>query len=467
MNCCSYCSSAATENASEINIYGNEYDDIVYKIVAIAIDKYPSILKRLSNVELYYLCENFLERDKYNNKKRSMQETADKLISFAKGECIDVDDVKQLKSVNFQPFEQEAKKEDDIEEQHMNNSQNTTQTKKLGEGQSSKVYAFNKKNILRTKHNNKQLAIALSHNNKINHMAYSSENICIKILLSLFARQTKYYTDFIMKTVKGDKKINENHISYQDKNYYNRIINAEFQNISNNEKHKEIAREFLFSAFDHNHIDEYNKNGIYDSAKGWEFKQPLCKNRLLDKNGKIVDIDLSLLDPMEEKDFNALLDFVKKSKQFDLPAIYSNLKKNLTISPKLIAYHTLMELKKYKFKYFNDKEHANYIKYTLKTYQSLLSATKENFKNIDKDIVKICEKQLKLYDEYIAKIDEYSLKDFEKDFKEEQEQITSKINKYRSMQEITQVKPKKEYIPFKACNNAGAKNNNEEKGFVK
>ena len=79
----------------------------------------------------------------------------------------------------------------------------------------------------------------------------------------------------------------------------------------------------------------------------------------------------------------------------------------------------------------------------------------------------ICEEQLKLYDDYIANIDKYTLKDFEKDFQEEQKNITKQINKYCSMQEITQVKPKKEYIPLKECNNAGAKNNNEEKGFAK
>ena len=126
-----------------------------------------------------------------------------------------------------------------------------------------------------------------------------------------------------------------------------------------------------------------------------------------------------------------------------------------------------MELKKYEFKDFNDKEHANCIKDALRRYQSLLSATKDNFAEIDKDIVAICEKQLKLYDDYIAKIDEYSLKDFEKDFQEEQKGITSKIDKYCSMQEITPVKPKKEYIPLKECDNNGAKFGKEKKEEIK
>ena len=440
-------------------------DWYVCKICAYAIDNYPSILKRMSNVELYYLCENFLARDKYNNQKRTLQETADKLISFAKGECIDIDDVKQLKSVNFQPFEQEAKKEDDIEKQHMNNRENTTQTKKLGAGEYSKVYAFNKENILRTKHNNKQLAINLSTDNKIDHLGYHSEKICIKILLSLFARQTKYYTDFIMKTVKGDKKINENHIIYQDEEYCDHIINAEFQNISNNEKHKEIAREFLFSAFDHIHIDEIKKAGFWLTPNGLEFDQPLRKNRLLDKNGKIIDIDLSPLEPMTKEHFHELFQFVTKSKQVDCSAIYSNLKKNLTISPKLIAYHALNELKKYDFKDFNDDKHANCIKDTLKTYQSLLSATKENFKEIDADIVKICEKQLTIYNEYLEKIDKYTLKDFENDFQQEQKQITSKINQYYPMEGIIKGKTKKpEPIPLKGCNNNVAQNQSLKEG---
>ena len=107
------------------------------------------------------------------------------------------------------------------------------------------------------------------------------------------------------------------------------------------------------------------------------------------------------------------------------------------------------------------KEHANSIKYTLKTYQRLLSATKENFKEIDADIVKICKKQLTIYNEYLEKIDKYTLKDFEKAFQQEQEQITSKINKYCSMQEITQVKSKKEYFPLKECNNTSIKKRTE------
>ena len=122
-----------------------------------------------------------------------------------------------------------------------------------------------------------------------------------------------------------------------------------------------------------------------------------------------------------------------------------------------------MELKKYKFKDFDDKEHANSIKYILGIYQSLLSATKDNFAKIDKDVVEICEKQLKLYDDYIATINKYSLKDFENDFQQEQEQITSKINKYRSMSGIIKGKTKKTApIPLQGCNNDTAAINNTE-----
>ena len=111
------------------------------------------------------------------------------------------------------------------------------------------------------------------------------------------------------------------------------------------------------------------------------------------------------------------------------------------------------------------KEHANSIKYTLKTYQRLLSATKENFKEIDSDIVKICEKQLTIYNEYLEKIDKYTLKDFENDFQQEQKQITSKINQYYPMEGIIKGKTKKpEPIPLKGCNNNVAQNQSLNEG---
>lgn len=470
-----------------------EYEEQICQICASAIDKYPSILKRMSNVELYYLCENFLARDEYNDKKRSLQETADKLISFAKGECVDVDDVKQLKLTDFKPFESEARTEYDSlrkysfgfneaqyykdgnlavpiqtlwqeRKEYKKKYKSSTKAKSLGNGEHSAIFAFNKSNILPTKHKDKTLAIAVSMygEHKLNHIAYDYKVICSKILLSLFARQTKYYTDFMMKAILAKKKMNSS-LTRNDMKTYNSLLEATFKNISLIERNKEIARELFFSIVDRTKI---NILPIYP-LEGWTTENSLVQNRMLDNNGKIIDIDLSKLDPMEEEHFNALFDFVNKSNQFDLPAIYSNLKKDLTISPKLIAYHTLMELKKYNFKDFNDEKHANSIKKTLSTYRSLLSATKDNFATIDKDILAICEEQLKLYDDYIANIDKYTLKDFEKDFQEEQKNITKQINKYCSMQEITQVKPKKEYIPLKECNNAGAKNNNEEKGFAK
>ena len=467
-----------------------EYEEQICRICASAIDKYPSILKRMSNVELYYLCENFLARDKYNNQKRSLQETADKLISFAKGECVDVDDVKQLKSVNFQPFEQDARIEYDSlreyqggfsdaqyrkdgnltiplktlrqkEEEYMKEYKSSTKAKKLGEGGHSAIFAFNKSNILPTKHNDKSLAIAVSVHNQheLNHVAYMYEVICSKILLSLFARQTKYYTDFIMKAILAKKKMNS--VTKKDMNTYDSLFEATFKNISFIERNKEIARELFFSIADRKKINKLPMCPL----KGYVTDSSLVKNRMLDDNGKIIEIDLDVLESMKEESFSELWQFVVdheesfESSEIKLSEIFSNLKKNLTISPKLIAYHALMELKKYEFKDFNDKEHANCIKDALRRYQSLLSATKDNFAEIDKDIVAICEKQLKLYDDYIAKIDEYSLKDFEKDFQEEQEQITSKINNYRSMSGNIKCKIKKsEPIPLKGCNNNVAKN---------
>ena len=483
--------SVKTNDEQNLNPYKIDEQNLnPYEICALAIDQYPSILRRMSNVELYYLCENFIARDKYNVKKRTPQETASKLISFAKGECVDINDTKELQQTDFQPLENEAKQEycaiqkhkDNWEltekkkyyknrkldvpiqklwqekEKYMKQYKSSTKTKSLGEGGYSAIFAFIKSNILSTMHKDKSLAISVSVHDKheLNHIAYDYKVICSKILLSLFARQTKYYTDFMMKEIKGDKSINQDRIEYKMKMYYSDIINVAFKNISYVEKHKEIARELLFSAFGHNKINEYAKNGYLIEQKIY-YGQPLSKNRILDKDGHIVDIDLSELNAIDKKNFDKLYKFVENSELFNLNEIFTNLKKDLTISPKLITYHALMELSKYDFEDFDDQKYTECIKDVLNTYMQLLSATGENFKGIDEDIVNICNEQLAVYNKYIDTINDYNLNDFKNDFKNEKSNITQKINNYRSMSGIIHGRRKKKYIPLKQCNNTNAK----------
>ena len=336
----------------------------------------------------------------------------------------------------------------------MKQYKSSTKAKSLGEGGYSAIFAFNKSNILSTKHKDKSLAIAVSVYDKheLNHIAYDYKVICSKILLSLFARQTKYYNTFIMKEIKGDKSINQDRIECKEKMYDSDIINVAFKNISDIEKHKEIARELLFSAFDHNKINEYDKNTYYIKDKKY-YRQPLSKNRILDKDGHIVDIDLLELNAIDKKYFDELYEFVKNSTLFNLNEIFSNLKKNLTISPKLITYHALMELRKYDFEDFDDQKYTECIKYVLKAYKDLLSATSKNFKDIDDDIVTICNEQLAVYNDYITKIQNYTIEEFLQDFEREQKPITTKINNYRFMQGTIRGRRKKQYIPLKPNNN--------------
>ena len=365
-----------------------KYNKQICKICTYAINKYPSILKRMSSVELYYLCENFLARDKFNEKKRSNEEIVNKLISFAKGECIDVDDVKQLKLTDFKPFESEARIEHNSlheyehgfpkdqyykdgtlavpiqtlwqeEEKYIKQYKSSTKAKKLGEGGHSAIFAFNKSNILSTKHKDKSLAIAVSvyGEHELNHIAYDYKVICSKILLSLFARQTKYYTDFMMKVILAKKEINSG-LTTEDMGTYSNLLKATFKNISFIERNKEIARELFFSIADRKKI---NSIPPMPYIEGQTTENSLVKNRMLDNNGKFIEIDLDVLEPMKEESFSKLWRFVVeheasfKLSEIKLSEIFSNLKKNLTISPKLIAYHTLMELKKYKFKDFNER----------------------------------------------------------------------------------------------------------------
>ena len=72
-----------------------KYDNIIIKLCAKVHEKYPKINKRLSNVELYQLIEYFIERDNYNDAKRTEEETVLNVINYGGRECCDIDDVKE------------------------------------------------------------------------------------------------------------------------------------------------------------------------------------------------------------------------------------------------------------------------------------------------------------------------------------------------------------------------------------
>ena len=74
---------------------GEKYDNIIIKLCAKVHEKYPKNNKRLSNVELYYLIEYFIERDNYNDAKRTEEQTVLNVINYGKHECCDIDDVKE------------------------------------------------------------------------------------------------------------------------------------------------------------------------------------------------------------------------------------------------------------------------------------------------------------------------------------------------------------------------------------
>ena len=65
----------------------------IIEILSLIHKKYSVINSRLSNAELYYIAEYFIERDKYNEKKRTKEEMANKIISYAKGECVTKEDI--------------------------------------------------------------------------------------------------------------------------------------------------------------------------------------------------------------------------------------------------------------------------------------------------------------------------------------------------------------------------------------
>jgi hypothetical protein len=140
-----------------------------------------------------------------------------------------------------------------------------------------------------------------------------------------------------MKEIKGNKSINQeeicNNITCND------CVSIVFKNISKKEQHKKIAREFLFYMYDHPKINEFckrfklHKNSIF-------FYQPLSKNRILDKDGHIAYIDLSKIEPNENKDFVDTYNFISDSELINnLDEIFSNLKKILLLTQNLLLSH--------------------------------------------------------------------------------------------------------------------------------
>ena len=68
----------------------------VIEICALAKMRYPKINNRISDLEMYHLCQSFIFRDVYNKIHKTKKQFADKIISFAKGECVDVNDAKKI-----------------------------------------------------------------------------------------------------------------------------------------------------------------------------------------------------------------------------------------------------------------------------------------------------------------------------------------------------------------------------------
>lgn len=453
------------ENISNIKTISNDIviDDNISKICAKAIDIYPAILDRISSVELYYLCENFIERDKYNSKKRSENATALKLVSFAKGECADKKDIKELKQNKDNSF---------FTKQHQNNNK----LEKIGQGVEKTIFSINKQDLFETKHQDKKIVFAVEKEKEqtIQKDAYNAATISQKILLSLFARQTKYYTTFMMKEIKQKNGKKRNQKQYD------------------NEKNKEMARQLFFRMWDHDNLYEYNikiddfyKTLLSNKNNNTQYKD-VKHNILFDDNSKKnIYIDLQYLEAVDLHNFIDMYNLLQQSTMFKLKNIHSNFKKLLTINPKLIVFHTLMELKKYDFPHIaisqqmQRKEKNNDFIQTkeslegelqlrtiidnLTIYKNLLIQAKKNFEKIkDNDgIVTLCDKQIKIYNKYLENIQKYTKQDFEKDYDNECNCIETSINKYRSLCGVIKGTAKKTgplLFLNKECNNSDAKN---------
>lgn len=400
----------------------------IIEILSLIHKKYSVINSRLSDAELYYMAEYFIERDKYNEKKRTKEEMADKIISYAKGECVTKEDIittdkyiqdNKLKIEKICNKVEKEVKEDKTEEDYHQKIKKYWKKygfEYLNAGDENYIICVSKEQIgLKTNHPDHKICIALSYYiseegkiylNISNGFKISNSHVLQKFL-SLVERNTKYYQTESMSKINIEKKFMEEENEFLDHNE---------EGIEEQEKYKQFSRNALFSITDRNNFYFFEENIELKKIKYSDKNRPIA----ISKDGKYryIDIDLSGLTTACLADEH--IDIIKKT-----PKIQDEIKKQLLINPKILHYLIIEQCSKIPSAKQDDI--YEFGKTMLEQYLEIIKKTAESLKDIT-EISTICSAQEQIYNDYLKEIENKNINDIRKEIECKNAEIEKKIN---------------------------------------
>ena len=410
-----------------MEIAQEQQEENIIEILSLIHKKYAGINSRLSDAELYYIAEYFIERDKYNEKKRTQAEMADKIISYAKGECVTEEDIittdkyiqdNKLKIEEICNEVEKEVKEDKTEEDYHQKIKKYWKKygfEYLNEGDENYIICVSKEQIgLKTKHADHKICIALSYHRskgKIYLKIYNgfkiSNSHVLQKFLSLVERNTKYYQTESMSKINIEKKFMEEANEFSECNE---------EDIEEQEKYKQFSRNALFSITDRENFGYFDKNIELKKIKYGDKNRPIAFSK--DRKYRYIDIDLSKLSTTclaEEH-----IDIIKKT-----PKIQNEIKKQLLINPKILHYLIIEQCSKIPSAQQDDI--YEFGKTMLEQYLDIIKQTAEYLKDI-KEISTICSTQEQIYEDYLKEIKNKNIKEIREEIEYKNAEIEKKIN---------------------------------------
>ena len=422
----------------EVKTYNQKALQIVKTITDKAKEdsKYKSVLDRMTISELYYYVISILERDNFNQNKKTDQQIVQKVLNYAKQVCVDSKDAKKINAATkdlwkVKTFEELKPFIEQNNLQVVNNQFDSNGMPIIGQGGGKIILSADKKNKLfnvLTDKVDKQMLLNLRVAGMDDH--YSRKMQAQKILLSAFARQTKYYGPFIMSMIEGGQEPSKHHPAYDTPLGQNDLV-------------KEKARTLFWDlwTFDGNAL-QYPKDFAQLPDKN---QNPFLDlhNKII-KGGKSYSIDIGYFDFNEDKvtrnnDKQSIAKFVSTIVEPELTLVKNEFKKMLMVPPEFVVLSAINQLEKFDFppttspgtNTQNDLNLAESIKYVMDNYVKLLEQAKTVFN--EQAITNICNNSIKAYQDYLKQIEnkktEKELKDFLAQKDAELEKAVNEVNK--------------------------------------
>ena len=447
--------------------------------------KYESVLRRMTVSEIYYYVISILNRDKFNNKEnqKTDKQIVEKVIEYAKHVCVDKEDAETItKNLEFLKNKQNPAQLDkfvkqnnaiivnnpnlQLDKKNQINAENTGGplgcNKAILSMPKSDPLTFNKDGV-----NDKTSGHNLILNMKVNSLDdhYTKMTFARKILLSAIARQTKYYTPFVMSAINGDEP--------ESKQYSVKLVNNEDKitiktksgshaQITREEIAKETAKTLFWDVW------HYDANTLTGNSQGLGL---YLQNKII-KDGKIYSIDFGGCLPDNTNDLSLATDNISAyitGLGLSINEVRKEFKKLLEIPPEFVVYSCINQIKKTNFpdKYGtgtqnNEKQTSEIIQDILTEYVFLLEKAKGIFN--DQTITQTCENSITAYKDVIEKTKKLKSDENLNNFlKKQDESIMKKIKK---MKNTEQKLSKSQNNSTKQQNKKTQKNKNAEQSII-